>query len=313
MSDVMLHRVAALIEAAIRHDGLLGEASAYHLRTGGSMWRARLALACSAKLRVADAGAFALAAACELIHQASVVHDDVQDGASIRRGEASVGARFGAPVAICVGDHLLMSAFRVLANAPDAASLAGLFASRVCDMAGGQAEEFSPTLWPTITRARYLALVEAKAGALVSLPVEGAAILGRLNADEISAARQFCRAVGVAYQLTDDIADFAADRVRGALNGVLVETICSSEPRLATSLRVALAHAAGGGSATHDATALMVSLPLAAEATLQWRDRLLAEAMQELAGHPLRGVLVNAAMALTPPRENSLKVSQDAA
>ena len=301
MSAVMLRRVAALIEAATRHDGFLGKASRYHLETGGSMWRAKLGLVCCGRLGVGDAGALAIAAACELIHQASIVHDDVQDQASVRRGKTSVGAQYGAPVAICVGDHLLMCAFRVLADAPDAAALARLFADRVCDMAGGQAEEFSPTLWSTMTRCRYLGLVKAKAGAMFSLPVEAAATLGGLDASEIHTAGQFARTMGAAYQLTDDIADVAADWKRGALNGVLVLAICSADPQPADSLRQDLTHVMQQGVAIHDETALLASLRPAAEAARTWRDRLLAEATQKLDAHPLRQVLLTAAAAIASP------------
>lgn len=264
------------------------------------MWRAKLAIACAAELGVADIGALALAAACELVHQASVVHDDVQDEAPLRRGQISVGARFGTPVAICVGDHFLMAAFRTLAEAPHDAALTRLFASCVSDMAAGQAEGFSPMLWCTMTLTRYVSLVEAKAGAMIALPVEAAAILGGLGADDVRRAGRFACAMGVAYQITDDVADVTLDLARGELNGVLVQAVCCGDPVQGNSLRVALTRAAEKGIATQDETTLIASLRPATEATIRWRDRLLAEAIKELGGHPLRRTLLNAAIALAP-------------
>ncbi|MBC7431319.1 MAG: polyprenyl synthetase family protein [Rubritepida sp.] len=310
---MMLRRVAALIEAATRHGGVLGQASLYHLNTGGRMWRAKLAIACAGELGVADTGALALAAACELVHQASVVHDDVQDQAPLRRGQMSVAARFGAPVAICVGDHLLMAAFRTLAEDPDGAALIRLFTSRVSDMAAGQAEGFSPTLWSKMTRARYVSLVEAKAGAMIALPVEAAAMLGGLGADDIRRAGRFACAIGVAYQITDDVADVAPDLARGELNGVLVHAVCCGDPVRGKSLRFALTRAAEKGMATEDEATLMAWLRPATEATMRWRDRLLAEAMKEMAGHPLRRILLNAATALAPSPQTPAMGSQHAA
>ena len=313
MSDTMLRRVAALMEAATRHGGVLGQASLYHLDTGGGMWRAKLAVACAGELGVADTRALALAAACELVHQASVVHDDVQDQAPLRRGQMSVAARFGAPVAICVGDHLLMAAFRTVAEASDGAALIRLFTSRVSDMAAGQAEEFSPALWSTMTRTGYVSLVEAKAGAMIALPVEAASMLGGLGAADIRRAGQFARAMGVAYQMTDDAADVAPDLVRGGLNGVLVQAVCSADPVRGKNLRLALTRAAEKGFATQDEATLVASLRPAAEATIRWRDQLLAEAMAELAGHPLRRILLDAATALAPSPQTPAMGSQHAA
>ena len=103
------------------------------------------------------------------MHQASVVHDDVQDGAALRRNQPSVAARYGSAIAICVGDHLLARAFNALASLPCASNLIALFAGRVTEMAAAQAEEFVPTLWDGMTPARYAALTAGKAGAMVAL------------------------------------------------------------------------------------------------------------------------------------------------
>lgn len=276
------------------------------------MWRADLAIACADELGVADDSAVALAAACELVHQASVVHDDVQDQTPLRRGQMSVGVRFGAPVAICVGDHFLMAAFRVLAEAPGGSTLNRLFATRISEMAAGQAEGFSTTLWSTLTRARYVSLVEAKAGNMIALPVVAASMLGGLGADDIRRASRCACTIGVAYQITDDVADVAADVARGELNGVLVEAVCSGDPVQDNSLRLTLTRATEKGISTQDATTLMPSLQRAVDATIQWRDRLLAEAMQELVGHPLHRILLNAAMSIAPSLQAPSPGSQHA-
>lgn len=300
MSEMMLPRVAVLVEAAARREGLLGEASLYHLGTGGGRWRAMLATACAAALHVTDAAAVSLAAACELVHQASLVHDDVQDQAPMRRGQASVSARFGAPVAICVGDHLLMSAFRLLADLPQCGALIRLFGARVSEMAAGQAEEFHPTLWSAMTLRRYQSLVEAKAGAMVALPTEAALLLAGHVGGTSSAALHFARAIGIAYQVTDDVADLKLDLATGALNGVLAQALCSGTLRQQASLRSQLVHATTQGLAAMEIAALAASLVPATEAILAWRDGLLCEASKELGDHPLRQILLDAAAALAP-------------
>lgn len=261
----------------------------------------KIAIADAGELGVADTGALAHAATCALGDQASVVHNRVQDQASLMHDEMSVAAPFGTPISICVINLFPMAAFRTLAEVHDNIALPLLSASRGSDMVAGQAEGFSPSLWPTMTRARYVALVETKAGAVIRLPVKAVAMLGGLGADDIRGAGRFACAAGVAYQITDDAADVAPELARGELNGVLVKAICSDDPVRAGSLRMALTHGAEKGIATQDKATLLASLRPAAEATVRWRDQLFAEAMKALPGHPLRSILLNVATALAPP------------
>jgi geranylgeranyl pyrophosphate synthase len=180
-------------------------------------------------------------------------------------------------------------------------------------MAAGQAEGFSRMLWPAMSSDRYVSLVEAKAGAMVALPVEAAAILGGLGAEEISRAGRFARALGVAYQLTDDLADVAADLAQGELNGVLVEAVCSGDPARSDALRLALARAADTGIAASDEVLPRAVMQRAAETALRWRDGLLAAAAAELADHPLRRPLFHAATAFAPSLQAPTRGYQHAA
>jgi geranylgeranyl pyrophosphate synthase len=270
----------------------------------------KIAIADAGELGVADTGALAHAAACALGDQASVVHNCVQDQASLMRGRMSVAAPFGTPIAIYVSNLFPMAAFRTLAEVHDDIALTLLFVSRGSDIVAGLAEGFSPSLEPTMARARYVALVETKAGAVIRLPVKAVAMLGGLGADDIRGTGRFACAAGAAYQITDDV---APELARGELNGVLVKAICSDDPVRAGSLRMALTHAAEKGIATQDKAALSASLRPATEATVRWRDQLFAEAMKALAGHPLRRVLLNAVMALAPSTQAPAMGSQHAA
>lgn len=216
-----LAAVASLLREAVRGDGHLGAAAAHHLASGGAAWRADLALDCAGVLGLPQGIGIRLAAACELVHQASIVHDDVQDEAIVRRGRPSVAACFGAPTTICLGDALLAAAFGVASELPRAAELVRFFAARVQEAAAGQAEEFSPGLWQAMTPDRYRALVESKAGAMIALPVMGTALLAGLPGPEVDQAGRAARAIGAAYQASDDLQDLEADLARGALNGVV--------------------------------------------------------------------------------------------
>jgi geranylgeranyl pyrophosphate synthase len=213
--------VIAAVDGAAAASGLLGEATSYHLASGGKAWRARLAVAGGRSLGLHEAEIVGLAAACERVHQASLVHDDVQDGAACRRGRPTVAKRFSAAASICVGDHLLARAFATLSTLPQGAALAGLFADGISEMATAQAAEFSPALWQGMRWTRYEALIDGKAGAMVVLPLAGAALIAGLPRSDIEQVGAAARILGKAYQAGDDIEDVAADIANGSLNGVI--------------------------------------------------------------------------------------------
>ena len=126
-----LAQVASALDGAVKIGGLLGDATNYHLASGGTAWHARLDIACSESVGVRHDDRIALAEACELVHQASVAHDDVQDEASLRRGRQSATAKSGAPAVLCVGDHLLVSAFAQLDSLLCNPDLIRLFAAGI--------------------------------------------------------------------------------------------------------------------------------------------------------------------------------------
>jgi geranylgeranyl pyrophosphate synthase len=277
-----IFQISAALNEAARIGGLLGDATAYHLASGGKAWRARLATSCGQALGVQPQDHFGLAVACELVHQASVVHDDVQDAAPLRRGRASVAARFGAPAALCVGDHLLVTAFAQIAELPAGPALARLFGAGISTMAAAQAEEFHTAFWPGITWTRYEALVAGKAGAMVVLPVAGAALLAGLPASDIHKLSRAARILGIAYQANDDIDDLTADIAAGSLNGVIVRGLdAAGETRRAWWLDL-LTRARLERLSQAEAVQAAARLQQERQMTLQWVLALLPTAVKEL-------------------------------
>lgn len=291
-------QVASLTGEATQAAGLLGTATAYHLASGGGAWRTALALDCGVALDVPWTDAAALAAACALVHQASIAHDDAQDGTALRRNRQSVVARFGAPVAICVGDHLLASAFALLAEQLGTSRLIPLFAARISAMAAGQADEFAPTLWTAMTLDHYRSLARGKAGAAVALPIEGAALLAGLSKMDVTAAGSMGHALGVSYQVGDDAADLAADLSRGALNGVVAYALQTASPPERAGLLALLARAQQDRLSTCEAEAEASRIRPHAGRAAQWARALLDVAAEGLATHRLGPVLSASAAAL---------------
>ena len=281
-SDLAL--VASALDDAARIGGRLGEATRYHLASGGRAWRARLSVACGLALGVRRDDIVRLAGACELVHQASVVHDDVQDGAPMRRGRDSVTAKFGAATALCVGDHLLVCAFAQLAPLPGSPALTRLFAAGISEMAAAQAEEFSPVLWPTMTWQHYEALIAGKSGTMVVLPVAGAALLAGVPATDLVELTRAARMLGMAYQAGDDIEDLSADITGGSLNGVVARGMdVASEQRRASWIEL-LARGRSGSLSEAEAERAAASLQPEAALTHDWILALLSSASVSLRG-----------------------------
>ncbi len=293
--------ISAVLNEAAGFSGLLGDATAYHLASGGKAWRAGLATCCGQALGVQKQDHFGLAVACELVHQASVVHDDIQDEAPLRRGRASVAARFGAPAALCVGDHLLVTAFAQLAALPAGPALIRLFGAGISTMAAAQAEEFHTALWPGITCPRYEALVAGKAGAMMVLPIAGAALLAGMPAPDIDKLSDTARILGMAYQVSDDIDDLTSDIAAGSLNGVIVRGLDAAGETQRAWLLDLLARARRERLSQVEAVHLAARLQQETQMTRNWALALLPAAVAELRDfssplcHSLTPVIAHAA------------------
>jgi len=291
MTASVVNEVAAVMRAATHGPGILGAASAYHLSTGGQGWRASLTVACGSALSVPRKHSVQLGAACELIHQASIVHDDVQDNAATRRNQPCVAARFSAPVAICVGDHLLARGFGLLASLPNVAGLTTVFADRITEMAAAQAEELNPMMWDGMTHARYAAIASGKVGAMVALCVESVARLAGLSGMSLASACRSVRLVGIAYQAGDDLDDLASDLRRGALNGVIALALDTRDRNERERLLQLLRRARHDGLGSDEASACAERLSTSAAQLSEWAYKLLREAEDAVAGQCLEPVI----------------------
>lgn len=211
-------RIESTLEAALRriHSAngppSLAAAMRHAIFPGGARVRPRLTLAVAGACGADDAPlADAAAAAIEMLHCASLAHDDLPcfDNAETRRGLPSVPARFGAPLAVLAGDALIVLAFETLARAATAAPqrLAPLIATIAhgagapFGIAAGQAWESEPAPDPEMYRA-------SKTGALfVAACTAGALAAG----GDPNPWRELGRLLGAAYQVADDLMDAAGE------------------------------------------------------------------------------------------------------
>lgn len=153
-----------------------------------------------------------MAVGVELLHAASLLHDDVVDESDLRRGNQTLFTRIGNALAVLVGDYLFaQSATRCVATGD--LRVIGLFAQTLASMCQGQIEEASRGGAPhlTVTRETYFQTIWGKTASLFVLACEGSAILAGLAEAEIQAMRRFGDRLGLAFQVADDILDFVGD------------------------------------------------------------------------------------------------------
>ena len=191
-----------LIELAGGYGPTLGEEAEATLRAGGKRLRPMLVL-----MAAGDGGgdrAIRAATAIELLHMATLVHDDVLDGAPVRRGRPTVVARSGRERAVGVGDLLLSRAFAELADGGGDAEVAELSSASVA-LATGELAQRSDAYDTSVTEERYLRRCSLKTARLF----EAACRVGRLasggpGTEELAA---FGREIGLGFQLLDDVLD----------------------------------------------------------------------------------------------------------
>lgn len=219
--DEGMAAVELCMEAVLRQEGHdpLEQMARQHLSTGGKRLRARLALMAAAAVGQPLSHAAPLAAACELLHNATLIHDDLQDGDTVRRGQPALWAQHGAAQAINAGDLLLMLPFLALERAPCPEAirwrLAASLARRSARTACGQSLEQSLLDQQLLHWDAYLLSASGKTGAFFALPVEGAALLAGLDPRRAAAIGDAVLPLGVLFQVQDDVLDLYGDKGRG--------------------------------------------------------------------------------------------------
>jgi geranylgeranyl pyrophosphate synthase len=194
-------------------EGVLADMALGHLNTGGKYMRSRLALQAAHVLGVSYEKSVGWAAACELAHNATLVHDDVQDGDTHRRGKPTVWVQHGVAQAINVGDLLLMLPYSVLPEEKGFA-LCQCMASYMADVIKGQALEYSHTQNGVVDREAYMQAVKGKTAALFSMPVAGAALLAGCSSQQVQAYAHVFGLLGVLFQMHDDVLDVRGQKGR---------------------------------------------------------------------------------------------------
>ena len=215
-SDTTLEQINHVLLSYVQKDldasNPLREVITYHLKAGGQRVRMRMCLAAGHALELPQETFLPLALACELVHNASLIHDDIQDKDAIRRDQPAVWAVYGADMAILAGDYLLSQAFGCLGEiaSPSGALIKQLHQAIKKLIEGQTLDIQADSSEPTGSIEAYKNIVTMKSGALLALPLELTLIAaGRLEA--VRLATEAGSAFSIAYQIMDDVTDLQAD------------------------------------------------------------------------------------------------------
>jgi geranylgeranyl diphosphate synthase, type II len=191
----------------------LYEPAQYVLDAGGKRIRPLLVmLACEAVGGTAKQ-ALNAAVAIEVLHNFTLVHDDIMDNAAARRGRPTVHTKWDNNVAILTGDALVAVAYQVLlkTKTPAIAHVADLFTDGVIEVCEGQAYDKVFELRRDVTLDEYMLMIAKKTGKLVSISSEIGAVIGGGSPQHVKTLRQYGELIGRAFQIQDDLLDVVAD------------------------------------------------------------------------------------------------------
>jgi heptaprenyl diphosphate synthase len=205
-----LSRVEELLHREVRSDyQFVTETSLHLIDAGGKRFRPLFTLlAAQIGPRPDDEGVLTAAAVVELIHLATLYHDDVMDSATMRRGAESANSRWDNTVAILTGDFLFAHASRLVADlGPEAVRI---IAATFAELVTGQMRETRGPRPGEDPVEHYLAVIAEKTGSLIATSGRYGGMFSGCAPEHVEALRRFGATIGTAFQISDDVIDIAS-------------------------------------------------------------------------------------------------------
>lgn len=200
----------------------LYESSEYLIKAGGKKFRPALTLLSCQAVGGKPEKALKAAAAIELTHTFSLIHDDIMDNDDTRRGKPAVHKVWGEPLAILAGDSLFAKSFELLSQSAedniayervvDALQVLTNSCINICE---GQALDMAFEDTFNITKDEYMNMIYKKTGDLITASTTIGAIMGGASSNEIQALRTYGKQIGLAFQIQDDYIDLTGDESIG--------------------------------------------------------------------------------------------------
>ncbi len=206
-----MQTVDAVIVERLRSDvALINQIAHYIISAGGKRIRPRLVLLFARALGFKGPERFTLAATVEFIHTATLLHDDVVDESSLRRGRQTANALFGNAASVLVGDFLYSRAFQMMVSV-DRMRVLDVLADATNVIAEGEVLQLMNMHDPDLAIEDYLRVIRYKTAKLFEASARLGAVLAEADADTEERCADYGRSLGTAFQLVDDLLDYQGD------------------------------------------------------------------------------------------------------
>ena len=189
---------------------LVGQISQYIIAAGGKRLRPALLLLVCGALGYEDSQRFKMAAVVEFIHTATLLHDDVVDDSTLRRGHATANETFGNPASVLVGDFLYSRAFQMMVETGEM-RIMQILADATNIIAEGEVLQLMNMHDASLDEAGYLAVIRSKTAKLFEASARLGAVLAGSDTATEAACATYGQALGTAFQIIDDILDYDGD------------------------------------------------------------------------------------------------------
>ena len=211
----LLHDELPQVEAQFRKNldsdvALIRKVGEYVLASGGKRIRPMLLLLCAKLAGYGGDAHIGLAGVVEFIHTATLLHDDVVDGASLRRGSASANSVWGNEASVLVGDFLFAKSFSIMVRSGNLRVLEVL-SDATTMMAEGEVLQLISTCDLDLDEERYMDVVRNKTAILIAAACRCGGLLGNVGAEQEQALHDFGMDLGMAFQFMDDALDYVAE------------------------------------------------------------------------------------------------------
>lgn len=189
---------------------LVGDVARYIISAGGKRLRPVLLLLTCGALGYRGAQRFNLAAVVEFIHTATLLHDDVVDESTLRRGRSTANEAFGNPASVLVGDFLYSRAFQMMVEADDMRVMQ-ILAEATNVIAEGEVLQLMNMHDATLDEAAYLRVIRSKTAKLFEASARLGAVLATSSPEVEAACATYGQALGTAFQVIDDVLDYSGE------------------------------------------------------------------------------------------------------
>ena len=211
VEEDMSHVNRIILDRARSNVDLIPELARHLIDSGGKRLRPMLTIAAAKLCGYGGDGHVRLAASVEFMHTATLLHDDVVDQSSLRRGKIAARLLWGNEASVLVGDYLLGQAFKMMVDVGSLGALR-ILSDAAAIIAEGEVMQLITANNTETTEDDYLAVIDAKTAALFAAAAEVGAAIAERPKSEAAALRSYGRNLGLAFQLVDDALDYSGEQ-----------------------------------------------------------------------------------------------------